>query len=471
MYPKNAASPPRIAIGPVVQISDGAVQASGCSVKVLPEGGTASAGGGTVGYEEGIVHYIPTQEETNYTEFIVIAYKTGCIPASVTVVTTASATAGKVDVGAFGGTAVTGRDIGASVLLAADQAVNCTKVNGTAQTAGDLAALITTVDGIVDTIVARVVGTIAAGTHNPQTGDCYARLGAPAGASHAADVAAVKSDTAAVKAKTDNLPTDPADQSAVEAAITAATSTLATAANLVTVAGYLDTEIAAILADTDELQKAITDGGRTDNLIDAIKAKTDLMLDAAAIRTAVGLAAANLDTQLADLPTVAEFEARTLVAASYGTAANQTTIAAYIDTEVAAILAAVDTEVAAIKAKTDNLPTDPADQSAVEAAVAAVQSHGDSAWATATSVTVSDKTGFKLASDGLDSVATTAPTGPASNFREMLVQMWRRFFKGAKRTYSGGTQQIVTYADNGTTPITTQTISDDGTTETQGVAS
>jgi hypothetical protein len=37
-------------------------------------------------------------------------------------------------------------------------------------------------------------------------------------------------------------------------------------------------------------------------------------LDAAGIRTAIGLATANLDTQLADLPTVAEFEARTIAA-------------------------------------------------------------------------------------------------------------------------------------------------------------
>ena len=55
-----------------------------------------------------------------------------------------------------------------------------------------------TIDGIVDTIVARVIGTIAAGTHNPQSGDAYARLGAPAGASVSADVAAVKSDSAAI---------------------------------------------------------------------------------------------------------------------------------------------------------------------------------------------------------------------------------------------------------------------------------
>jgi hypothetical protein len=40
-------------------------------------------------------------------------------------------------------------------------------------------------------------------------------------------------------------------------------------------------------------------------------------LDAAGVRTAVGLGAANLDTQLADLPTVAEFEARTLLASAY----------------------------------------------------------------------------------------------------------------------------------------------------------
>lgn len=83
-------------------------------------------------------------------------------------------------------------------------------------------------------------------------------------------------------------------------------------------------------------------------------------LDAEGIRTAVGLGSANLDTQLADLPTVSEFNARTLLAAAYGTAANQVTIINYIDTEVAAVLAAVDTEVAAIKAKTDNLPASPA---------------------------------------------------------------------------------------------------------------
>jgi len=49
----------------------------------------------------------------------------------------------------------------------------------------------------------------------------------------------------------------------------------------------------------------------------AVGANTTTPLDAAGVRTAVGMAAANLDTQLADLPTVSEFNARTLAAADY----------------------------------------------------------------------------------------------------------------------------------------------------------
>jgi hypothetical protein len=95
VYPRNAASPPRLSIGPVVQISDGAVQTAGVSVKVIPQGGTESAGAGTVAYSaDGAVLYTPTQGETDYVAVVFVASKTGCIPASVTVVTTASATAG-----------------------------------------------------------------------------------------------------------------------------------------------------------------------------------------------------------------------------------------------------------------------------------------------------------------------------------------------------------------------------------------
>jgi hypothetical protein len=79
--------------------------------------------------------------------------------------------------------------------------------------------------GSVTGLTASDVGAIKAKTDNLPTDPAdeslviaatdaiYARLGAPAGASLSADVAAVKSDTAdvaAIKAKTDNLPAAPA---------------------------------------------------------------------------------------------------------------------------------------------------------------------------------------------------------------------------------------------------------------------
>jgi len=57
--------------------------------------------------------------------------------------------------------------------------------------------------------------------------------------------------------------------------IIAADTTTDIPATLATIAAYLDTEIAAILADTNELQTDWVNGGRLDLLIDAIKAKTD----------------------------------------------------------------------------------------------------------------------------------------------------------------------------------------------------
>ncbi len=49
------------------------------------------------------------------------------------------------------------------------------------------------------------------------------------------------------------------------------------------IAGFLDTEIAAILADTNELQTDWTNAGRLDLLLDAIKAVTDSLPDAGAL--------------------------------------------------------------------------------------------------------------------------------------------------------------------------------------------
>lgn len=71
-----------------------------------------------------------------------------------------------------------------------------------------------------------------------------------------------------------------------------------------------------------------------------------------------------------------------------------------------------------------------------------------------------------LSSDGLDTVSITEPDGVASNFREMVVQVWRRFF--GKTTLSK--TQILHYKADGTL-ATTQTISETSELQTQGESS
>lgn len=177
----------------------------------------------------------------------------------------------------------------------------------------------------------------------PQTGDAFARLGAPAGASVSADVAAIQADTndiqtrlpaalvsgrmdASVGAMATDVITATALASSAVSEIQSGLSTLNAAA--------VNAEVDAALADVG-LTTTVT--GRIDAAISTRLASVGYTapLDAAGTRAAVGLASANLDAQLS-------------------------TIAGYIDTEVASVLSAVDTEVAAIKAKTDNLPAAPA---------------------------------------------------------------------------------------------------------------
>lgn len=453
MYPKNAASPPRISVGPVVQISDGAVQASGVSIKVLPEGGSSSDGGGTTGYEQGIVHYVPTQAETNYTAFIVIAYKTGCIPASTTVVTTASATAGKVDVGAFGGTAVTGRDIGASVLLSAGTGTgqialssgavtvgtNNDKTGYTASTVSDKTGYSLTgaqsisslsISGAVSigttltvtgatTLTGQVTATNASNdfrgcgisTIASQSVSASGGITFPSG-TLASTTGAVGSVTGAVGSVTGAVGSVTGAVGSVTSGVTLAASqhvivdsgTVTTLTNVPanftslaidasgrvqiqsgTETGKLDcvsgavklaanqdvrtvtgnvtgsvgsisgvtfpTRFSSLAIDTSGYVSAdlvqIQGFGTTATVLSDLLTATALNsgvipADAAGIRTAVGLATANLDTQLGDVPTVAEFNARTLVAASYATASALDAVDNYVDTEVAAIKAVTD---------------------------------------------------------------------------------------------------------------------------------
>jgi hypothetical protein len=218
-----------------------------------------------------------------------------------------------------------------------------------AETNGDLVAFTFTGSGAIPATVQ--VYTVA--------GDAFTRLGAPVGASISADLAAVQADTdnlqtripaalvsgridASVGAMAANVMTAAA---AAADLTTELQSGLATAANLATVAGYLDTEIAAILADTNELQTDWVNGGRLDLILDARASQTsvdDLPTNAelatalgtaddatlAAIAALNNLSSAQAQTAAAaaltayDPPTNAEMEARTLIAANYATAAG-----------------------------------------------------------------------------------------------------------------------------------------------------
>lgn len=148
-------------------------------------------------------------------------------------------------------------------------------------------------------------------------------------------------EVAAIKAKTDNLPSDPADQSVVNAAtdaILAAVSALndLSAADVRTAVGLasanLDTQLADLPTNA-ELSAALASAD--DAVLAAIAALNNL--SAADVRGAVGLASANLDTQLADLPTNAELTAA-----------------------LAAADDAVLAQIALVKAKTDLIPASPA---------------------------------------------------------------------------------------------------------------
>jgi hypothetical protein len=143
MYPRNAASPEPIAIGAVIQITDGAVQTAGVTVRVKPIGVAEADGSGTVAYStDGVVIYTPTQGETNYTSFVLIAKKTGCIPVSATVVTSAAGIASIADAvwDELMSTHTINGSYGSHIVRSANQNQNTVQITGSQHIAADVHA-------------------------------------------------------------------------------------------------------------------------------------------------------------------------------------------------------------------------------------------------------------------------------------------------------------------------------------------
>jgi hypothetical protein len=140
----------------------------------------------------------------------------------------------------------------------------------------------------------------------------------------------------AIKAKTDNLPADPADASDIAGRFT----TLDT--NLATVAGYLDTEIGAIKAKTDNLPADPADASDIAGRFTTLE--TNLATVAGYLDTEIGAIKAKTDNLPSDPADASDIAGRFTT----------------LDTNLATVAGYLDTEIGAIKAKTDNLPAAPA---------------------------------------------------------------------------------------------------------------
>ena len=72
----------------------------------------------------------------------------------------------------------------------------------------------------------------------------------------------------------------------------------------------------------------------------------------------------------------------------------------------------------------------------------------------------------QLAAAGLNNISAADPGVVATTWAQMVVQTWRRLFKKSDLT----TTALKTYADNGTSVVTTQVVSEAAGTKTQNAA-
>lgn len=241
----------------------------------------------------------------------------------------------------------------------------------------------------------------------PQTGDSFARLGAPVGASISADLASVKTQAAAIEVDTQDLQSRvPASLvgGRIDASVGAMAADVVTAAALAadaldevgdavwteqigdhsgvagSAAAVLEqawSVIGEVVVVTDKLNETLEDD------LGVHRFTTNALeqgptggggLDAAGVRAAVGLASANLDTQLGAI--VADTSELQVDWANGGrldvildARASQTSVD---DRASQASLDALAAVAGDIDAKTTNLPPDPADASVVGASLTGI---------------------------------------------------------------------------------------------------
>lgn len=154
-----------------------------------------------------------------------------------------------------------------------------------------------------------VPATVQVYPNFPQTGDSFARVGAPVGASISADIAAVKTQTGAIETDTQDI------QSRIPTAL---------------VGGRIDATVDGTGMEAGAVTAIQSGLATAAELAKVPKSDSTVTWNA----TALASINAQCDTALADYdaPTNAEMTARTLAAASYATASAQATAQADLDT-------------------------------------------------------------------------------------------------------------------------------------------
>lgn len=229
--------------------------------------------------------------------------------------------------------------------------------------------------------------------------------------------------------------------------------------------------------------------GLTASDVGAIKAKTDNLPAAPASTTNITAGTITTVTNVTNAPTAGDFT--TTMKTSIGTAVAASAVASVTGNvggnvvgSVGSVTGLTASDVGAIKAKTDNLPSDPADQSliiaatdAIIAAIAALNNLSEANVRTAIGMAGADldsqldailaATGGGspvMIADGAISEATfTVPsdgTGQATGILAMILWLYKRFY--GKVIYDSNAGTIKTYQANGTTVRTTQVASSTG---------
>jgi hypothetical protein len=374
-------------------------------------------------------------------------------------------TAGTVD-----GVSKVGEVVGSFTIENQFAEVDVTKIGGDAQSATDLKDF---ADAGYDPSTNKVQGVVLTDAlttytgNTPQTGDSYAVVNSGTFGNSAlktlidvidgivdtilVDTAELQTDWVnggrldllidAIKAKTDNLPSDPADASVVAGNITTAQ-----AAILAKLLAYFQLALrkdAAIATDnTTELDEINADegggAGAYVNTTDALQALADAV-------DAVPTAAENqiqMDASSTRLATIA---------------GDTTTDIPALIADVQDVVDANATALAAIEGKVDTVDT------VVDAILLDTGTDG-------VVVAAGSKTGYALSSTGLNAIVIAEPTGKPSWGSSTIVAgiSWVTMYSRNK-TESTATKATV-YADDGSTAVAHNVLSDDGVTFTSGEA-